>query len=437
MRDVSGTTVAKKPWALLAYTVADDKGGGGSLDAAAKDELKAICDAADFGRVSVAAQVDFRHTRGVFRGSLTSRPPKSRDFEDVRAENHPLWRKILGGVDPSTLRVQRERQDLNAANASVLEEFFRFGRKECPADRYAISFYGHAYGPMGMFYDKEAGRRDPHTLRLNDLAQSIERADGRAAVVMFRDCFMSTLETASQIADVAEFMIGSQAEMPIAGIWPWLNFMAALMPSADSADVARALAMQLGRFLDEPANRGPFADVPISLIDVRAVDNLTGPLKALADALEDARRNDHRRRACAAALEAARVGFPDDRTHPGDPALLDVPLLCENLIALGTDPVTGPANALRDVVGSRLVAWHHSQTGRFHGVSIYYKPVRPMDLERSYIQAESDDDAKADADAYAQLALSHSTGWHRIALNPLALALLLAALLLPALSLAA
>ena len=59
-----------------------------------------------------------------------------------------------------------------------------------------------------------------------------------------------------------------------------------------------------------------------------------------------------------------------------------------------------------------------------------------MDVERSYIQAGSDDDAKADADAYAQLALSHSTGWHRIALHPLALALFLAALL-PALSLAA
>lgn len=36
-----------KPWAVLAYTVADDKSGGSELDAAAKRELKAICEAAD------------------------------------------------------------------------------------------------------------------------------------------------------------------------------------------------------------------------------------------------------------------------------------------------------------------------------------------------------------------------------------------------------
>ena len=275
----------------------------------------------------------------------------------MRAENHPLWRKILGGVDPSTLRVQRERQDLNAANASVLEEFFRFGRKECPADRYAISFYGHAYGPMGMFYDKEAGRREPHTLRLNDLAQSIERVDGRAAVVMFRDCFMSTLETASQIADVAEFMIGSQAEMPIAGIWPWLNFLAALMPSADSADVARALAMQLGRFLDEPANRGPFADVPISLVDVRAVDDVLNPSRLWPMRWRMRARERLSTRVCAAALEAARVGLSDEQAHPGDPALLDVVRYVREPDGLGTDPVVGPGR-LHEIVGR--ASWHGS-----------------------------------------------------------------------------
>ena len=66
-----------KPWAVLAYTVADDKSGGSELDAAAKRELKAICEAADFGQVNVAAQVDFKHTRGVWRGLLTEKPRAS------------------------------------------------------------------------------------------------------------------------------------------------------------------------------------------------------------------------------------------------------------------------------------------------------------------------------------------------------------------------
>ena len=69
--------VTRKPWAVLAYTVADDKGTGDSLDAAAKEELKALCDGADFGRMSVAAQVDFKFTRGIFRGRRRSCSPQN------------------------------------------------------------------------------------------------------------------------------------------------------------------------------------------------------------------------------------------------------------------------------------------------------------------------------------------------------------------------
>ena len=95
------------PW-RAGYTVADDKGTGDSLDAAAKEELKAICDAADFGQMSVAAQVDFKHTRGVFRGVLTEAPPKTRGFESIPADSHPLWRSIKAKLDRSKLRVLKE-----------------------------------------------------------------------------------------------------------------------------------------------------------------------------------------------------------------------------------------------------------------------------------------------------------------------------------------
>ena len=112
----------RKPWAVLAYTVADDKGTGDSLDAAAKEELKSLCNAADFGQMSVAAQVDFKHTRGVFRGVLTEPPPKTRGFESIPADSHPLWRSIKAKLDRAKLRVLKEAADLNASRANVLEQ---------------------------------------------------------------------------------------------------------------------------------------------------------------------------------------------------------------------------------------------------------------------------------------------------------------------------
>ena len=124
-------------------------------------------------------------------------------------------------------------------------------------------------------------------------------------------------------------MLASQSIVPIAGIWPWGTFLTALKPGATSGDVARDIAEQLALFLETPANRDPFADVPYSLIDLGAAGAIAEPLKALADALDAARTDAARRPACAAALEAARVGFPNDQAAPGDPALLDVPTMCE------------------------------------------------------------------------------------------------------------
>ncbi|MEO8360536.1 MAG: clostripain-related cysteine peptidase [Vicinamibacteria bacterium] len=407
----------RKPWAVLAYTVADDKGHGDSLDVSASEELKAICNAADFDQLSVAAQVDFKNAKGVFRGVLTEAPPKTRGFEDIPAESHPLWRSIKARLDRSRLRVMEEQNDLNSARANVLKSFLRFGQQQCPADRYVVFFYGHGYGPLGVFFDSDADRTDLGTMQLAGLADSMETVGDRAAVIVFRSCMANSLETAYQLKDAGEFMIASQSIVPIAGIWPWQNFLAALMPSAASGDVGQAIARQIASFLETPANRTPFAYVPFSLIDLGAAQAIAQPLKALADTLDAARHEPSRLSACAKALESARVGFPGEPANPGDPALLDVPTLCDNLLKLENDPVAGPARAIGNIVGSRLVKWHHSVGGQHRGISLYYQPVKPEQVERSCIYDSGS--AAGDAAHYKLLALSQDTGWERLALNPL------------------
>ena len=410
----------RKPWAVLAYTVADDKSDGDSLDSAACEELKALCIAADFDRTVVAAQIDFKRAKGVFRGVLSEGPLKfsgSGSFEEIPAKAHRLWREIKAGVKHSRLIVLEDKTDLNAARASVLKNFLRFGEEQCPADRYVLFFYGHGYGPLGIFFDEDADETDRDTMALGGLADALETAGRRAAVIVFRACMANTLETAYQLKNAASCMIASQSLVPIAGIWPWANFLATLMPSAASHDVAASIARQLGFFLETPKNRDPFGDVPYSLIDLGAAKEIAKPLKALARALESARDDKRRARACIRALEGARVGFPADHAQPGDPALLDVPTMCENLAKIEGDPAAGPAKALGRIVGQRLVTWHHSQNGLHRGIALYYKPVRPENVDRSHIYDK--DLAPRDDRRYRELALSKATGWDRLALNPL------------------
>ena len=201
----------------------------------------------------------------------------------------------------------------------------------------------------------------------------------RAAVIVFRACLANTLETAYQLRDAAEFMLASQSIVPIAGIWPWATFLTALMPGATSGDVGQAIGRQLALFLETPANRDPFADVPYSLIDLGAAERDRRAAEGdRGRARVGAARRRQRASACAGALEAARVGYPDDPSAPGDPALLDVPTMCENLA--GTRAATRwPGRRARSAtsVGSQLVKWHHSQKGHHRGTGLYYKPVKP------------------------------------------------------------
>jgi hypothetical protein len=405
-----------KAWTLLAYTVADDKGGLSPLDEPARNEVKAICAAADLGRMHVALQVDFRRTAGVFRATL--RPRISRDFRDANPEKYDLWRDVVKGTTQSDLELQKERKDLNAASGGVLQQFLQYGRERCPARRYVIFFYGHAFGPMGLFYDRAPGESAPSTLRLNTLASALSSEDGPAEVILFRDCFMDTLETACQLHGVARYIIATQAEAPIAGQWPWVSIMSALMESASSSDVAGALALQLAGHFDQKENRGPLADVPYSLIDIEAAQVVLEPMKSLTVALDASRSDPARRKECAQALERARLGRPDTPARPGDPALLDVPTMCDNLQKVSSDSIVNAARAVGDVT-NRTIRLHHSQKGRFRGLSIYYKPVEKHDLERSFIQASTERDKLLDNQYYESLAMNQATGWHRVALDPL------------------
>ena len=282
-----------------------------------------------------------------------------------------------------------------------------------------VFFYGHGYGPLGLFFDAESGDAAVKTtMTLASLSESLQTVRERAAVVVFRACQANTLETAYQLRDAGEFMLASQSIVPIAGIWPWGSFLTSLMPERQSVDVARAIGRQLALFLETQANRGPFADVPYSLIDLGAARAIADPLKALADALGRGAPDAARRAACGAALEAARVGFPDDHAAPGDPALLDVPTMCENLAQLEPDPVAAPARALADVVDTPAGGVAPLTAG-------------PASRDRSLLPAGESRRTPSgrtcttprwpqrDAEHYRQLALSQATGWDRIALDPL------------------
>jgi hypothetical protein len=422
-------------WAVFAYTIGDDKGGFHAIDRSTEDDVAAICRAADFAQLPAALQVDLKRHAGVYRVAVTPRElraapadrarraPTDRGlrrsaFRAIDPGRRRLWRDIVQTLSRSDVRLEEDRTHLDAASAGVLRRFLDVARRACPADRHILHFSGHSFGPMGLFYDSRTGAAAPHVLRLTHLARALRSRSGPIDVVLFRDCFLDNLEAAFELFGAARFMIATQAQAPIRGVWPWLNLMSVLTPSVDSGDAARSLALQMEDYFTRKSGLGRLDEVPCALIDIAGAQHVARPLKRLVASLTRLRADAARRRVCGTALERARLGQNLQDSRPGDPALVDVLTMCRNLQETG-DPVAPLAQALADAIGDHAIDSFHVSRGPFRGLALYYKPTTRKDLNNSFVQAGDPRDRRSDERYYATLALSRATGWDRIALNPL------------------
>ena len=122
--------------------IADGSQGDSDLDALAqqaKDQIKEALTAAGVSDdVDVAIQIDFKDTPGT--------------------------RRII--LNRKAIQVRREA---NAGDPRVLEGFLRWVHRECPAHRYAVHFWGHSSGPVGLFFDQAA---DDATARRPDAGRA-------------------------------------------------------------------------------------------------------------------------------------------------------------------------------------------------------------------------------------------------------------------------
>ena len=260
----------KKPWTVLVYMVADDPQGGELLDQQANRELDQIIYATlgiDRADLNVAVQIDYRSQRDV-------------------------WRRIIG-------RGTWKQPESNAADPETLYGFFNWAKDACPAERYLLMFWGHSRGPFGLFTDGDDWKYVAQTLTLPELRTALQAAveciKQPIDIVVFKDCYMSTLETAFELKDLATFVVASQALVPIEG-WPYREMFEGLANQKDPQKAAVKIVNDLEEHYSDKANRGGHPDVPYSVLDTRRVPMVAGPLETIVKGLADTRGNGQYRK---------------------------------------------------------------------------------------------------------------------------------------------
>src|SRR5678815_5045244 len=226
---------ATKPWTVMIYMIADDPAGGALLDQQANRELDQIVHGAlsvDRDRLYVAVQLDFR-----------SQPD--------------VWRRVIG--EGAWLQPESD-----AADPETLYGFFEWAQRLCPADRYALILWGNSRGPFGPFTDAPFSsalsglfaKADPwtyvaQTLTLKELRAALHHAreclNQEVDIIAFKDCFMSTLETAYELKDAASYVIASSDIVPVEG-WPYVRMFDHLTRQPDAKLAAKAVVKELQHY---------------------------------------------------------------------------------------------------------------------------------------------------------------------------------------------
>jgi hypothetical protein len=338
--EVSGK-VSHKRWTVAIYMVADGRSGSRDLDQVAIRELATIVEAAGphIKDVNVAVQLDLHGVNGTLR-------------------------MMVQGDNKAHGQFLNER---NAASPDTLHEFFKFVTDQSKSEHYLLLFWGHSSGPVVFVGDFDVPKQNEHPNGntgvipqskgigagalsgvLKRFANAIkedcgcfrearqsyrrhtnsrlqtnnqERGEDRPVdIVLFKECFMSTLETAFEL-DQVRYMIASQGKVPRLG-WPYKEIFGSL--GENSARAADQILDALGKHYEVARNRLGKDEVPVALVDVPLLVQLAGD--SVPSLVMELRR-----------AKSADVESAFDRSALGDPALLDLKVLCRNLQRIDGD----------------------------------------------------------------------------------------------------
>jgi hypothetical protein len=380
-------TATTKDWCVMMYFVAQHQA---ELDAKLQQVIDELWKMPCGTKSGESSEPAWEQVHVVYR-ALWHNPAKAPETRVVH------WRP--GAPKNPTLPGATVTGDLTAD----LHDFFDWTYATCPARHYAVFFWGHSFGPGGIFEVNQPVIVDAppapvlswQGISLPAMAQGLARIverrklafqpDSRSRlagpigavppfplpppppptptppgpppppppappamkveVVLFQDCWMSTLETMYTLEDTVQYVIGSQSLVPIgldntgapvlAATWPYRKLIDSLLTKPQFADDMLDLMHQY--FDASPANRYPNPSVPGSLLDLgldagQVSATLTAPFQQLVTALEPIGIAGRKQLIALKAVETGRFFHYVGKTlRVGEVALIDVITLCDYL----------------------------------------------------------------------------------------------------------
>ncbi len=467
-------TPERKAWTILLYMVADGPSGNRALDDIALREIASVVHGVQsrdahghrpLDDIYVAVQVDLRSLDGTFRY--------------IANEDEPF-------------KVEQLAETIATSPKTVID-YLSWVEASCPADHHLVVFWGHSSSFLGLFGERPKATGSITQLQIRQigpLLPSLRRnpssigtsrdkdknkaklTPGKSPVdiVLFKDCWMSTMEIAFELDGYVDYMMGSQGKVPQIG-WPYADIFHSVARVAHAGgsvkDVGRVVLEALASFYDFSVNRPGKDEVPFSLVDLKLMcgkplrDALDGLVYELGEARKrdaaDVKRHDGTMAKLVRALKgpldavvretrgAVGLAFDDvslgqfvnvmfgpqpqrtaitrdaiERASRSDPALIDLRWMCDNLRRLAGSQYQALRSCAKAVgaVLDKAVTASRKQSA-FGGISLFHFPrgaeaLVPPELGGSLLVPA----IAHDRHLYEKrLKMSRHTHWHRVALE--------------------
>jgi hypothetical protein len=179
----------KSQWTILVYMAADN-----SLDEAAMSDIEEMQSAQFSDQVRVIVQIDHRD-----------------EYPSSEYTGTERYRVRSGSIDRISKLGEKDSGDYR-----TMASFFNWGTSVYPAEKYAYVIWSHGNGWYNYFNKFCPDNQSDNAINVADgeFRAAMELVDTKPDILLLDACNMQTMEVLTEIADYADFIIGSEASVP-------------------------------------------------------------------------------------------------------------------------------------------------------------------------------------------------------------------------------
>lgn len=266
--------------------------------------------------------------------------------------------------DKKLITVEDDLGKKNMGEASTLSDFINYSKQNYTADRYALLFWSHGWGPINGFGYEQHFEGD--TLTPAEIDEALSKIDTHFSFVGFDSCLMSTVEIANIFKNNADYLIASEDLTPTAG-WNYTRWLTEISenPAISTYDIANIICDDF--YKKNFGTPHAFLEVTIATIDLSEVDNFQKQLELLTLELKEKLNSPEGLDYIKNARAQSKSYATNDVIFGGPSDMVDAIDFLQKLNLKQSQPTI---NAIK-----HMVVYNKSEGTSNNGISIYFPNV--------------------------------------------------------------